>query len=304
MNKQIKVPVLFLVFNRPDTTAAVFHEIRKAQPLRLYISGDGPRKNKAGESEKVAEVRKIVNEVDWPCEVKLLLREENLGCKHAVSSAITWFFEQEEYGIILEDDCLPSQSFFKFCEEMLLRYVDSLDIWHISGFTLVDFKTPFNYRYSRLIPIWGWATWKRAWRHYDINMEGFDINRTDIYEPFLNYKNKVKNTFYDQFKNGIDTWDIQWAYTCVANRAISIIPNISLIKNIGFNSDATHTLKGKKEEILVEKNEIIWPIKHPKIKNEKDIKNMDKLYLDVFYKQKFLEYIMGKIKKIYLKWKK
>jgi hypothetical protein len=133
--KPLNTAVLFLVFNRLDVTKQVFQAIRQAKPPRLYIAADGARKNKEGEAAKVIAVRDhVLESIDWDCEVKTLFREENLGCKYAVSGAIDWFFEQEEMGIILEDDCLPSQSFFWFCEELLLRYKGDMRVGHIAGY--------------------------------------------------------------------------------------------------------------------------------------------------------------------------
>ena len=131
--KMYNTPILFLIFNRPDTTKVVFERIREIKPSRLYVAADAPRQGKDKEAELCRQSRSIIDSVDWPCEVKTLFREENLGCKKAISSAITWFFEQEEYGVILEDDCLPDLSFFRFCEELLIKYKDDERIGHIGG---------------------------------------------------------------------------------------------------------------------------------------------------------------------------
>lgn len=155
----LNTAVLFLVFNRPDTTKQVFEAIRKAKPPRLYVAADGPRLNRAGEEEKVKAVREyLMDNIDWSCEVKTLFRQENLGCKYAVSGAITWFFEHEEMGIILEDDCLPSQSFFWFCEELLNRYNNDTRIFLISGFNSINKwkNNSFDYLFSYYGSIWGW----------------------------------------------------------------------------------------------------------------------------------------------------
>ena len=129
---KFNTPVLFIIFNRPDPTFKVFEEIRKAKPLKLYIAADGPRNHKPGDKEKCEKTRQVINLIDWDCQIRTLLRENNLGCKIAPSSAITWFFENEEAGIILEDDCLPNQSFFLFCQELLYKYKDNNKIMHIS----------------------------------------------------------------------------------------------------------------------------------------------------------------------------
>ncbi len=167
-------PVLFLIFNRPDTTTRVFEAIREARPSRLYVAADGPRADKEGEAQRCLETRKITEAVDWPCEVRRLYREENLGCKLAVSSAITWFFTHEEEGIILEDDCLPDQSFFPFCAAMLERYRDDGRIMMVLGTSLLPpgGGPDADYLFTQYFLIWGWATWRRAWEKYDIEMDG------------------------------------------------------------------------------------------------------------------------------------
>jgi hypothetical protein len=152
---------LFLVFNRPDTTSQVFEAIRKARPPKLYVAADGPRLDREGELEKCAQVRAIATAIDWPCELHTLFRDLNQGCKIAVSTAITWFFEHEEQGIILEDDCLPSQSFFLFCQEMLNHYKNDTRVWHVAGVYpfATDSRDCNAYCFSEYSPIWGWATW-------------------------------------------------------------------------------------------------------------------------------------------------
>src|SRR4030042_6453503 len=147
-NCKLTTPVLFLIFNRPDTTEKVFDEIRKAKPKKLFVAADGPRQDKQGEKEKVGRARQIVIDgIDWDCEIKTLFRDKNLGCKVAVSSAINWFFENEEMGIILEDDCLPHQSFFRFCGELLEKYKDDERIMVISGENLLFGRKRTNYSY-------------------------------------------------------------------------------------------------------------------------------------------------------------
>lgn len=164
--------VLFLVFNRPDTTRQVLDSIRQARPPRLYVAADGAREDRPGERERCERVRGIATDVDWPCEVHTLFRARNLGCKTAVSGGISWFFEQEEEGIILEDDVLPDQSFFVFCEELLERYRHEAKVTMISGdyFHGNNHQPTASYFFSRYTHIWGWASWRRAWQHYDREM--------------------------------------------------------------------------------------------------------------------------------------
>lgn len=241
----LQTAVLFLVFNRPDTTAQVFEAIRQAKPPRLYVAADGPRKGRAGEAERVARVREIATAVDWPCEVKTLFREKNLGCKYAVSEAISWFFTQEEQGIILEDDCLPSQSFFWFCEGMLLKYKENKKIDIISGDGRIAnaINVPEE---CVLLPyplIWGWASWAQKWSKYDVEMESWPENKIKIINAYRRSNAHFwQNVFEKTFNNVIDTWDYQLAYMLQVSRTYCLLPPKNLVKNIGFNrDDATHT---------------------------------------------------------------
>ena len=235
-NKELKTAVLFLVFNRPDTTRQVFEAIRKAKPPRLYVAADGPREGKLGEVELIKEVRTIATAVDWPCEVKTLFRDKNLGCKVGVSSAITWFFEQEEQGIILEDDCLPSPSFFKFCEIMLDKYRENKSVWMIAGFNPHQPGiSSSEYFMSQNPSAWGWASWRDRWVHYTVDI---DYARKEPYwstglklpDYVIRYYDKV---FSDTASGKIDTWDYQLSFLILKNNGYVIKSFANLISNIG-----------------------------------------------------------------------
>jgi hypothetical protein len=240
--------VLFLVFNRPDVTAQVFDAIRQAKPPRLYVAADGPRHGRAGEVERVAQVRAIATAVDWPCEVRTLFRDKNLGCKAAVSGGITWFFGQEEQGIILEDDCLPNQSFFWFCEELLNRYADENAVSTITGdnFQRGVQRGEGTYYFSRYNHVWGWASWRRAWRYYNGELlfwpewkksEGWTRAIPDKVER--RYWTKIFDLMFDK---QIDTWDYPWMASVWFNGGLTATPTVNLVSNIGHGADATHTL--------------------------------------------------------------
>ena len=244
----MNTPILFLIFNRPDTTKKVFDVIREVKPKQLFIAADGPRIGKIGEKEKCEETRKIINQIDWDCEIKTLFRNENLGCGKAVSMAITWFFENVEEGIILEDDCLPDLSFFEYCEALLQKFRYNEKIYMISGdnFLPESLRLKESYYFSIFPHIWGWATWRRAWDKYSFKMEGFsDFVKDNKIEKILN-KKEIQDYFLDRFsevyKGNIDTWDYQWVYSIWKNNGLSVAPSINLISNIGFSSDGTHTL--------------------------------------------------------------
>jgi len=265
----LNTAVLFLVFNRLDTAKQVFEAIRQAKPPRLYVAADGAREAKEGEAKKVKEVRKYIMEnIDWECEVKTLFREQNFGCKMAVSGAIDWFFENEEMGIILEDDCLPSQSFFWFCEELLERYKDDMRVWNIGGYKHPYLNADeYSYNFSRFTQIWGWASWANRWQYYDVTLSKFKDNKKLLkeYEFFREkFENKSRIKILDKVLNGkIDTWDYQWNFTVRTNNGLSIRPSVNLIRNIGFGQDATHTFGKNKMIKNNTTSQISFPLSHP-----------------------------------------
>tara|TARA_B110000046_G_scaffold62680_1_gene70203 strand:- start:10925 stop:11878 length:954 start_codon:yes stop_codon:yes gene_type:complete len=266
----LNTAVLFLVFNRLDQTKQVFEAIRQAKPPRLYVAADGARAHKQDEVEQVRDVRNFVlQNIDWDCEVKTLFREKNLGCKYAVSSAITWFFDSEEQGIILEDDCLPSQSFFWFCEELLERYKEDLRVWLISGDNFQNGlkRGDDSYYFSQFNHIWGWASWASRWAEYDVEMESFESfskqNRISSVFSEINEQKYWLSTFDQVYQGKIDTWDYQWNYTVLSNNGLSVLPNINLISNIGFGDDATHTKSLESINSNIPRFELSVPLNHP-----------------------------------------
>lgn len=243
----LQTAVLFLVFNRPDTTAQVFEAIRQAMPQRLYVAADGARQGRGGEADRVAKVREIATAVDWPCEIRTLFRDQNLGCKHAVSGAITWFFEQEEQGIILEDDCLPHPDFFPFCETLLNRYSDDDRVSVITGdnFLAGRWRGEGSYFFSRYNHVWGWATWRRAWNQADMDIKFWpDWKQSSAWSEFWTdplarrYWSAIFNRMY---RAEIDTWDYPWTASVWFYGGLTATPNVNLVSNIGFGSDSTHT---------------------------------------------------------------
>jgi hypothetical protein len=239
-------PVLFLFFNRPETTARVFATIRSAKPEKLYLAADGPRAGRSEEAELCRKTRATVEEmIDWPCEVHRLYREENLGCRLAVSSAIDWFFSHVEEGIILEDDALPSPSFFEFAETMLKRYRVDSRVMHISGNNHQHGRIRGDGAYyaSRFAHSWGWATWRRSWNLYDREMSGFPGNWDEIASR-CNLPSRIKVWWNMVLKNTregvVNTWDFQWHYTVMKHQGVCLIPNRNLVENIGVGEAATH----------------------------------------------------------------
>lgn len=246
-----RAAVLLLIFNRLDTTKQVLEAIRAAQPDRLYIACDGPRSTHPAEAEAVQAVRDyVIHNIDWGCEVKTLFRNKNLGCKAAVESAVSWFFEHEDMGIILEDDCLPSQSFFRFCEALLQRYKDDTRIMMISGFNKQGIWQPNgkDYFFSHLGGIWGWASWRRAWSCYDPNMSYLSLVLKRHYLQNLLGKKIGKLREQEILKvksENIDTWDFYWGFSRHINSGLSCVSSKNLVKNIGFGNKSTHTSRSK-----------------------------------------------------------
>ena len=238
-------PVLFLIFNRPDKTRLVFEKIKKASPSALYVAADGPRS--LSEKEICESTRAILNEVDWDCEIKTFYRDENLGCRKAVSEALNWFFAEVEYGIVLEDDCLPADSFFGFCSALLAHYKDDKRIGHIAGINFQNGNIRGNgsYYFSRLTHICGWASWRRVWKEYDVEMSSFQLfeqlNEIKKIPGYADFENYWIQCFKGANTHQINTWDYQYGYlNIIANRSC-IIPNNNLVTNIGVGADSTHT---------------------------------------------------------------
>jgi hypothetical protein len=264
--------VLFLVFSRPDTTRQVFEAIRAAQPPRLYVAADGPRTSRKGEKDRCEEVRRIATAVDWPCIVKTLFRDENLGCKLGVSGGIDWFFANEEEGIIIEDDVLPLPSFFPYCDVVLEKYRNNEKIAMISGCNLISHKlSPIeSYFFSRNIHIWGWASWRRAWRHYDVSMKSWPQWRDQGELSKMFPHNRLAVYYWDHVYNSVysgkmDTWDYQWHYICWRLGALSVWPSNNLTRNLGFGRGATNTVRAMPRHwVLSAPREMMFPLVHPK----------------------------------------
>ncbi|HEX8475893.1 MAG TPA: hypothetical protein VF666_17840 [Pyrinomonadaceae bacterium] len=263
----MNTPVAFLIFNRPDTTSKVFDEIRRARPRRLLVVADGAR-NEA-EAERCAETRAVIERVDWDCEVLTNFADANMGCRRRISTGLDWVFEHCEEAIILEDDCVPHPTFFPFCAELLERYRDDQRVGMICGnnFQRGQRRTPYSYYFSRHVTVWGWASWRRAWRHYDVEMRLWpQLRETSWLADMLVNPVMAKywqETFDRTHDGEIDTWDFQLFFSWWAQNALAITPDVNLISNIGFGHDATHTrdVLGTMAELPVEAVEL--PLSHP-----------------------------------------
>lgn len=271
LNNKFNEPILFLIFNRLNHTIKSFSAIKQVKPPILYISSDGPRINRITEKKIVIEVRKYVLEnIDWPCEVFTKFNKNNLGCGPNVKSSIDWFFENEDKGIIIEDDSVAEPSFFFYCQELLSRYQNDNRIGMVCGTNHITKHYPIDvsYTFSNHKACWGgWATWKRAWNNMDYKMKWLSTDKKNYvlknmgkglvsYLFWLNAISLIK-------RKAVSAWDWQWYFSIAAQGQLSIFPKCNLIANIGFGKDATHTNSKPKKEYLISE-EIKTPLIHPK----------------------------------------
>lgn len=243
-SRPTETPVALFAFNRPAQTARVFEAIRAARPSHLLLVADGPRPDRPEDAGRCAEVRGILDGVDWPCTVERDFAPANLGCRRRVSSGIDWVFSRVPEAILLEDDCLPDPTFFPFCEELLARYRDDERVLMISGddFRPGPPRPGASYRFSGYAHVWGWASWARAWRHYDVAMADWPEVRdggglTDLGDGFT--EGYWRHIFDRTHAGEIQTWDYQWLYACL-RRGLCVVPEGNLVTNIGFGEGAAH----------------------------------------------------------------
>ena len=264
----LRTPVALLIFNRPDTTERVFNAIAQARPSKLLVVADGPRDARPGEAARCEQTRAIIKRVDWDCEVITNFADRNMGCKLRVSSGIDWIFEQVEEAIILEDDCLPDPSFFRFCDEMLERYRDNERVGMVSGGNLQfgRHRGIGSYYFSKYTHIWGWASWRRAWKHYDRDITHWpEFKAQGLLEQMFATPGEQtywQNSFQWVHEGSLDTWDVSWTFTALTHGLLQVVPNVNLISNIGFGADATHThVVGVHANLPTQAIE--FPLQHP-----------------------------------------
>lgn len=259
-----RTPILILFWRRSTAVARLIERLRPLAPTRLFLACDGPRSNNSREAEQVEQTRKLIEEaIDWPCTVEKRYSNINQGCKHGPGNGINWFFSRVEEGIILEDDCLPELSFFSYCQSLLDRYRHDTRVWQISGNNFVEqFTTgPESYAFSGYTTTWGWATWRRCWNAYDIDMKAWpNVKESGLLrhafegEDELNYWTRIWDRLYtDHYPVA---WDYQWNFLCFTNGGLSAIPKHNLVSNIGFGEGATHCLDTEDPRAELESSEL------------------------------------------------
>ncbi len=269
-----EIPVLLTIFNRPDKTRAVLENLRRLKPKILFIAADGPRQNLPEDKEKCRLARQELTNIDWACDVETRFIDDNLGCDPSVSSAIEWFFQNVEYGLILEDDCLVDSQFFSFCGELLVKYSEDERIMQISSLSPYSARVhPYDYHFSRMFRCsGGWATWRRAWKHYTSDMHRFvDSEALEIlkacqrdrsvclwqYKEFQWFKEKKPmNSYWSH-------WDFQWNLACSAQNGLCIVPEKNLMTNIGFDENSTHTKQMPVTFENLQVQQLRFPLGHP-----------------------------------------
>ena len=266
---RLDTTVAIVIFNRPDTTARVLAEIARAKPPRLLVIADGPRADRPDEQAKCQATRAIIERVDWDCDVLTNYSEVNLGCKRRVSSGLDWAFQTVEQAIILEDDCLPHPTFFRFCQELLEKYKDDERITMVSGdnFQFGRKRTDYSYYFSHYCHVWGWATWRRAWQYYDVDMKLWPSIRDGnwIRDVLKDDRAAIRwaKTFEVMHQGLVDTWDVQWVFASWIQNGLAILPNTNLISNIGFSPNATHTTSSTSSLANLPTEAIEFPLLHP-----------------------------------------
>lgn len=263
----LKTPVAVLIFNRPETTKHTLSSVFEARPEKLFVIADGPRPG-TDDLEKCEAARACVDDFDWQCDVVKNYSEVNLGCGMRPASGLDWVFQQVDRAIILEDDCLPEASFYRFCEELLDRYQDEHRVAMISGnnFQSGKRRSEYSYYFSRYTHIWGWATWKRTWQHYDFQMREWQkLRETKWLEDVLQNQPAAAfwHNLFDNVRNKGSVWDFQWAFSCWLHDQVAVLPQVNLVSNIGWGEAATHTKDPNNPAAFLPTFAMDFPLRHP-----------------------------------------
>lgn len=302
----MKTPVALFIFNRPDNAEKLVQAIRQAKPSQLLVVADGPRQDKVGELEKCQATRAVIEQIDWNCEILKNYSDVNLGCGKRLSTGLNWVFEEVNEAIVLEDDCLPHPTFFEFCETMLDMYRHDERIMTITGCNpLIEWKSDIqSYHFAYYGGIWGWASWKRAWKYFDYEIKFWSDReaRERIRDLMVNEQHfkTYELIFSETYQNPTiyNTWDYQWVCSRLSQSGLVIVPSVNLIRNIGFGNDSTHT-KNSNSPLA---NMKTMPMKFPiKINNFTVAdRDYDKTFYEKYLKPNPLSLLKEKLKKVFL----
>lgn len=264
----MQTPVALLIFNRPEITRRLVAEIVKANPPRVLVFADGPRANHPQDAELIRETKAVISEAPWNCEVLTNYSETNLGTRYRPATGLDWVFENVERAIFFEDDCLPHPSFFRFCDELLEKYDDDERVMMISGNNFMsDRLTADSYLFSHYCGIWGWATWRRAWAHYDVELRQWPaLRQTQFLNDVLGNEQEAEfwRVYFDRIvSRETQTWDHQWQFACWAQHGLSIMPALNLCTNVGFGPEAQHNKEFNPKLAEVAVHEMAFPLRHP-----------------------------------------
>lgn len=267
----LQTPVLLVIFRRPELTGRVLNAIAAARPQKLLVVADGPRPDHPEDVEACAATRAVIDRVHWDCDVIKNYSDVNLGCGRRPATGISWAFEQVDQAIILEDDCVPHPSFFRFCEEVLEQYREDERVMHIAGSTYRRWviSTPYSYFFSQFNGAWGWATWRRAWRHFDASVKLWPQLRDTSWLADLVEHEAAVSYWAREFERAyardgdVTYWDHQWTFACWANSGLSIVPRANLVSNIGCGPGGTHTLMEGDPTGNLPVREMTFPLAHP-----------------------------------------
>jgi hypothetical protein len=280
-------PVLMIVYRRPHTTRRVLAALAEARPRRLFVSANGPDPSRLDDAARCQEVRSLFDNLPWPCEVVRCFRTEHLRAKYSIASAIDWFFGQVEEGIILEDDCETHATFFPFCAELLARYRNDERVMHINANTFQDAAPAGapSYFFSAYSHVWGWATWRRAWKRNDLEMS--EMTRAEIARSLAGrFPRRIEQWYWTNILCGclrdhFETWDFQWGFAIVKHGGLSITPRVNLVRNLGFGADSTNTQSANSSMANLEVQPMVFPLVHPttfEIDQQADHRTSERLF--------------------------
>ncbi len=288
-----ETPVLLMLFNRPEITRELFKKLREARPAKLFIAANGPRPGVPADVELCAAVRAVFDDIDWECEVHKNFPETNVNMHVRWYTTLDWFFESVDGGIILEDDCIPDLSFFPYCTELLEKYKNEPKVMHVNGsnfqFGRKRGEPGASYYFSKYPHVWGWATWKRAWKAYDDSMASlpmFTERRLIDTAVTSDLEKKYWLRYFESIHAGIrNSCDIKWIYATWLNDGYAVTPNVNMISNIGYGLSAGHTLV--KDKVMEQKTYDIGTLVHPAPVFARNVAADSYTFRSYFYKNLF-----------------